>query len=251
MKKIGILDLLHLAFVHELAKGGGADGIDSALSAWRLLGGLAELGVMIDLDRIKDGGPVMLDQGDPHPDAVTVGHAVRAVADLSIDLPAQSAILADWPDYERNLALGYIRQAYALHERRTQAEKGRSLMAMIVSSAVMRKIPGFDAPVPKVRMDGKHGCPAWFVKKTRVDSFGKSHDVEIDGFNYRSRRPYAGAYRKYVLSQSPLSDILGRIDYHLWIATIRYSHGQIVDNIDEHILLPFEFEYMPWIKNIN
>ncbi|TIL77728.1 MAG: hypothetical protein E5Y89_17810, partial [Mesorhizobium sp.] len=105
MKTVTIDELLTWAFVHELPKGGGVEGLDNPHSAWRSLQtsswgkitGFCELGALIDGGR-KDHENFWLEQGEPHEDAVTVGREVAALAGCNVVIPVGWNALADWPE---------------------------------------------------------------------------------------------------------------------------------------------------------
>lgn len=81
MKTVTLRELLRWAFVEELARGGGADGIASPHSAWRAMEQVRQLGVRISVAAGSDPAPMeFVERFDPHPDALLVGQAVREAA---------------------------------------------------------------------------------------------------------------------------------------------------------------------------
>lgn len=248
MKIITIEQLLRWAFVHELSKGGGVDGIDNPLSAWRTMEGVATLGVRVDVDRCRQDLPTFIEQGEPHKDALIVGQAVRDLAKWSFKVDEFDDILADWPELERILAKPYYEAVLAHLKMRSHDEKGRSLVALVISYAVLNRRPSFDMPVPKIHLIENAGKPCWFIKKTHIDAFGRQIDVEVDGFNYRSRRPLPNAYRKHILADNPKADIFGRIDYQLWCMAMLHLRESLMGQLKEHQLQNEEFDLTPWMQ---
>ena len=107
MKKIKVEKLLSWAFLHELSKGGGANGLNSGLSAWGRMEGVISLGVRIDLNRARQDLPEQFEQGAPHPDAVIIGQAVRDLAKHdfgNLDVPFDALPLASWSDEAKEIA---------------------------------------------------------------------------------------------------------------------------------------------------
>ena len=84
MKTVTLRELLRWAFVEELARGGGADGIHSPHSAWRAMEQVRQLGVRISIAAGGDPAPMeFVERFDPHPDALLVGQAVRRAAEMA------------------------------------------------------------------------------------------------------------------------------------------------------------------------
>ena len=142
MKTVTMEELLTWAFVNELPKGGGVDGLDNANSAWRMLEAsswgkitsFAELGTLID----RSGGTnCFIEQGEPHEDAVTVGRAVAQLAACDIALAERWNPLADWPDDDATLsalAADAVARVRKRIEERTQARRGSEMVSLVVGT---------------------------------------------------------------------------------------------------------------------
>jgi hypothetical protein len=143
MKTVTIEELLTWAFVHELPKGGGVDGLDNANSAWRMLEAsswgkitsFAELGALIDTG--GNGNNYFIEQGEPHEDAVTIGRAVAGLQRCDVAIPANWPALADWPDTD-GMAEDAVKRAVDRYMVRTAPRASSALSSAPRSSAASR-----------------------------------------------------------------------------------------------------------------
>ncbi|MCW4114756.1 hypothetical protein NPA31_007240 [Aurantimonas sp. MSK8Z-1] len=211
MKPIEIEALLGWAFREELpkaetdgtGKGGGAD--------WR------ELGTLIDLSNRWDVVPDF-SGGEPHPDAIVIGRAVKALDGLAVDLDGVDLLgdpaLADLDAAERAAA-------HADGLARATAPGGllrSSLAAITVAAVTLRRAP----PAPAIdgftrRTVTRSGKPAWFRIVERSEGEGRAPmPVEVDGYDHRRQRPHPGAYRKYELDPALGPVVAERVDYQAW-----------------------------------
>lgn len=255
MKTVTMEELLTWAFVNELPKGGGVDGLDNANSAWRMLEAsswgkitsYAELGTLID----RSGGTnYFIEQGEPHEDAVTVGRAVAQLSACDIVLPAMWNPLADWPDDDATmtaLAADAVARVRKRIEERTQARRGSEMVSLVVGTAILSRAPDWTAEPSKVKLVERGGQPAWFVKRVMIDAFGNRHEIEVDGRSGRDRRPVRGAYRKYELSTAPDGDILSRLDHQIWVAVNRRLETELAGHLIDHRLVAEERSMTPWL----
>lgn len=242
MKTMNIDTFLSWAFVHELAKGGGENGLQSAGSAWGAITGMAQLGTLIDTGHYASS--MYVDQGDPHPDAIKAGRAVARLADCDIAVPAVDFV-SDWPDAHGLLpdAVGAALERYNL--RRPDMRR-KHIVNLVICRAVLGRGPDWQADAPKQRMVTRSNQPVWFIEKQVRDSFGRMHTVEIDGRNPRSRRPRRGAYRKYELAHDPVGELLDRIDWVLWGQALQIIHADLRGKLSGHALRPPKFTQNPW-----
>lgn len=256
MKTIAIEELLAWAFVYELPKGGGVDGLDNLNSAWRMLQASswgkvtdwAELMTLIDRGR-GDGENFIIEQGAPHDDAIVVGEAVADLAHCEIVIPDGWAPLSDWPRHDDRMislmadAVGRAVERFTL---RSAARRGAHLVSLVVGSAVLGREPGWDAPVPAIRMVERAGKPAWFMTRQVRDVFGRVNTIEIDGFNRKAGRPFRGAYRRYEFSDDPIGDIMARLDRELWAVALDRVHERVANQLTAHRLLDSSVVARPW-----
>jgi hypothetical protein len=208
MKTVTIDELLSWAFVHELPKGGGVDGLDNMNSAWRRLEAsswgkilnFAELGAMIDAGR-SDGANYFIEQGEPHEDAVEVGRAVAALGCCDVHVPEGWNCLTDWAD-TAGLADRAVLDVAARYRARTAARRAQGIVSLVIGTAILAREPGFVAEQPKVRMVERDGKPAWFAMRAIRLPDETFHSMEVDGRDPRSRKPFRDAYRKYEFSDN-------------------------------------------------
>ncbi|RWE62999.1 MAG: hypothetical protein EOS25_22505 [Mesorhizobium sp.] len=254
MKTVTIEELLTWAFVHELPKGGGVDGLDNANSAWRMLEAsswgkitsFAELGAIVDQGR-GDTENYWIEQGEPHDDAVAVGRAVAGLSRCDVAVPAGWNALADWPDTE-GMAEAAVRKAVERYMVRTPQRRAAGVVSLVVGTAILGREPDFGAEPSKVRMIERGGRPAWFVTRRMKHEDGQTYDLEVDGYNGRTQRPVKGAYRKYEFSIDPTGDILGRLDYQIWVAALRRLEAEIATQLVGHRLVFSDRSMTPWLE---
>lgn len=252
MKTVTIDELLVWAFVHELPKGGGADGLDSIHSAWRQLEasswgkvlGFAELMTLVDRDRAEPG--VWVEQGAPHEDALEVGKAVSDLARYDITFPDGWNPVAEWPSFD-GLTDASVSRAVERFQTRPARSRRAGIVSLVISTAVLGRAPDHSAPVPKARMIERSGKPAWFMRKQATDAFGREYSLEVDGYNRRSQRPHRGAYRKFELTPDPTADILGRIEYQIWVASLALLESALANRLVGHRLTFTYRSATPWL----
>ena len=248
MKTLHLQKLLSWAFVEELVKGGGEDGLNSPLSAWGAFDAIAQLGVRIDRDRGINDLPMQLEQGEPHADAVLVAQAVRSVAGITYKIAPLDELLSDWPEAERWLANPFYEEVVKRLQNRTQKQIAQSVIAQIVTHAVLCKTPCFSAPVPKVDFVKQNGKPLWFMKQLVLNELGREVEMEMDGYNKKSGRPFTSAYRKYVLCDNPQGDIMARIEYQFWVTALNHIFLTLNGNMQDHRLSLFSVKSTPWLQ---
>lgn len=252
MKTVTIEELLTWAFVHELPKGGGVEGLDNANSAWRMLEAsswgkitsFAELGTLIDIG--GGSGNFFIEQGEPHDDAVTVGRAVAGLSRCDVAIPEDWHALADWPDTD-GLADAAVKRAVERYMVRTPHRRAAGIVSLVVGTAILGREPDHRAEPSKVRMAERGGKPAWFVMRRMPHEDGKAYSIEVDGYNSRTGKPVKGAYRKHEFSTDPTGDILGRLDYQIWTAALRRLEAEIGRDLVAHRLVHSDRSMTPWL----
>ncbi|MFS2324020.1 hypothetical protein U2P60_01030 [Brucella sp. H1_1004] len=253
MKTVTIEELLVWAFVHELPKGGGTDGLDSIHSAWRQLEasswgkvlGYAELMTLVDRDRADPG--TWIEQGAPHEDALEVGRAVAQLAKYDVMFPEGWNPVIDWTE-QGELTRDAISRAVERFSLRPASKRGASIVSLVISTAILGRLPDFYAPEPEQAMIERNGKPAWFMRRTAKDAFGREYSLEVDGYNHRAKRPQRDAYVKYEFQPEPLSDILGRVDYQIWIAALLVLESALAKSLTSHRLTYSALSATPWLE---
>lgn len=256
MRSTTITELLTWAFVHELPKGGGVDGLDNQNSAWRMLQASswgkvtawAELMATVDMGR-GSADNFMIEQGAPHDDAMVIGEIVAELGKYEIVIPEGWSPLPDWPQDDKVLAAlrdDAVARAVERFTLRPALRRSHHLVSLVVGSAVLCREPGFEAPVPAMRMISRGGRPAWFRQREFVDAFRRRTLVEVDGYNLKAGRPHRDAYRKYEFSDDPVGDILGRLDRELWAVALHQIARIARRRLTDHRLLPTDVDIAPW-----
>lgn len=248
MKTIGIEELLTWAFVHELPKGGGVEGLANVHSAWRTI---CDLGVRIDHGSAsRPGGDLsdnfLLEQGEPHEDALTVGRAVAGLARCEVRFPDAWNPMADWTD-PHGLTAVAVETARKRWQARDTRQRGEWLVSLVAGTAVLGREPAWEAEEPAVRMVERGGSPAWFIIRQVAHGDGRTYAMEVDGRNPRTRKPLPGAYRRHIFSTDPAGDIMGRLDYQMWIAALRLIEGELPPLMVAHRIRATERSATPWM----
>ena len=245
--RMDIENLLRWAFVHELGKGAGVEGIASVHSAWASILGL---GVRID-----SGAPgsrdwhdaMLIEQGEPHRDARLIGEAVRDLAGVEIGGFDDWDAFADVPELAEPLAdiPSRVRERLAL----MPAESRRQLpVALVVSAAMTGKAPDWRWPErPRAQIVTRGGKPAWFVRREFTDAFGRVSTVEVDGFNPKRQRPAPGAYRKHRVEPDPYGVALSRMDWQVWVMSLGLLVEQLAGALADYDVVPALHSPTPWV----
>lgn len=248
MKTATIEELLTWAFVHELPKGGGVEGLANPNSVW---GTICGLGTRVQTSGFGATENYFIEQGEPNADALELGRAVRRLAQFDVAVPDDWRPLADWPALPPAGAFlvdEAVDRALAHYRARSADTRREAIVALVAGTACLGNVPDFGAEPSKVRMVERSGRPAWFIRQQRHDErTGQTFMVEVDGFNPKTQRPMRGAYRKYELSEDPLGDVLGRLDYQIWIAALRRLEVEIGPKLSAHRLAHFERSMTPWL----
>lgn len=257
MKKVTIEQLLNWAFTQELCKVGApmADQGRGFSVAWTMMSEVAALGTLIDRNPNVYG--VIPDfvsaSSDPHPDAVKVGDAVRAMDEFgSFDYSAEG-VWNPFPEWEDPLGLIAAEVASVDEMLRLKGEwlNGRHVVNLVVRHAILGRGPDWTAEEPKARMVMRAGKPAWFVMKKGRDALKRVYHYEADGFDKKKQRPMKGAYRKHELSTSIRGAILSRLDWQLWQDALQHLHFSLSGRLGANDLLPFTPDRQPWARFVS
>lgn len=250
MKTVSIEDLLHWAFTFELpkAQSRAEDEGTGVRSAWQTLTNFGELGTLIDRSPNQYGLiPGYVFEGDPHPDAVAVGEAVRALADVCFEIPASWNPLLEFDDPHGLIAAEVAAVVNELQQK-PDFLAGRHMIALVTTSAVLKRGPDWHAEAPEYRMIESRGKPRWFVTVMKRDRSGRETQVEEDGMDRKLMRPKPGAYRKWELEYPLRSDILSRLDWQLWQDALNRIAKQLKNTLSAHQLRDFLPDRSPWSR---
>lgn len=254
MPIVTIEKLLHWAFVMEMPLPDEGVVIASAgFGPWGAIERIGALGTMVDASRSPCDSPSSWVIGQADPDAVKVVNAVAELDDMTLREEDGFDILAGWP-YFGSLGEEAVSKAWAILARRDQ--QGRMVIRSAISTlirrvAVLGTWPDWVCDAPRVDMATVEGKPAWFRKVMQPvewDATGvaiRSVEVEVDGRNKVSRRPYPGAYRKYVLTPDVSGKLARRIEYTLTHAALTTLAADL-DGLGGRKVLPPMCSPMPW-----
>ena len=248
MKTIGITDLLAWAFCQELCKvGAGGDGLTAvSISSWSLTRDMAVLGTLIDRSpNIFGVIPGFIEDGDPHPDALAVGRAVKALDAIGFEIPEG---WMPFPEFDDPHGLIAAEVARVVAEVRLKGDRlgGRHLVTLVTGAAILGRGPDWHCDAPTFRLVEMRGKPRWFLTKKVPDSLGRTYEIEVDGFDAKRQRPMRGAYRKYELSRMLRGEILSRLDWQLWQDALSFLADRLSGQVTAHRIAPFFPDRQPW-----
>lgn len=242
MKKISIEALLTWAFTVELPKVGATDdGPEAFASSSYAFDQVAAYGCMVD------GYGTPWDQLKievPHPDAISIGDAVRSLGDRDFDIAEGWFPFPEWNDDRGLIRTEVARIAAELVSR--GRINGRHAVALVASSAVLNRGPDWTAREPKVEMVTNSGKPAWFITRKCKDRIGNLVEYEDNGFDRRKGKPLKGAYRKYRLNEPVRAAVVSRLEWQIWQSALTILHQGLSGSLLEHDLLPFYPNMQPW-----
>lgn len=251
MKKIEIEKLLTWAFVHELPKvGAGNGGTAVGYSSWNAIADIASLGTMIDRTPNPYGAiPGYIYEGEPAPDAVLVGDAVRALAGRDgFEIAAGWHPFPEWQD-PHGLIRAEVERIADEQRDRSDRLNGRHVVNLVVSSAMLGRGPSWEAAAPTARpMLGPKGKPIWFVDRKAKDSLGRTYTYRDNGYDQKRHRPIKGAYRRWTLNRPLRGDILARLDWQLWQSALEVLHESLRERLAAHVLYDFVPDRHPWTR---
>lgn len=276
-KTVHIEALLRWAYREELPKAaaGGDETIVFRLrTGW---GGVEKMGELLALVQEPDVCnrfglfPDAMER-EPHPDAVAVFEAVEALGCLVYEMPEGWNPIADLGDLGADGPAAIMRgvslltttkafdaegeevSAHALPSEsgavRKVVQMRRSPARIVIRHALLGGCPTWESERPEraVVMNSMGRGPAWFRKIT-VTSDGAfapaRYEVEVDGFDYSRRRPYADAYQKTFLDPDPVDVVVCRAEYEIW----HYCLTKLVDDLQglsAHHVLPSRRSARPW-----
>lgn len=250
MKTTTITELLAWAFCQELCKvGSGGDGLTTvSISSWSLTRDMAVLGTLIDRSpNIFGVIPGFIEDGEPHPDALAVGKAVKALDQIGFEIPDG---WMPFPEFDDPHGLIAAEVARVVAEVRLKGDRlgGRHLVTLVTGAAILGRGPDWSCDAPKFRMVEMRGEPQWFVRKTTTDALGRAYEYEANGFDPLKRRPRKGAYRKYELSQMMRGDILSRLDWQLWQDALVFLANHLDGKLKAHRIGAFVPDRQPWAR---
>jgi hypothetical protein len=243
-KTVGIEAFMRWALAGELAKGGGAAGVSGVGSAWGRIADLRTYGTVIDRRGAPSGGWFW--QGEPHPDAVTAGRALRELAadGYAFDAPG-CALAADWVEAAgeagRRQFVALIEPECAAvldrYRARDRAAAAGHLIGLVISRAVLGdSVPDRPGEMPQVGYVERDGRPVWYQVVRRRDPLSrKVHDIEVEAVrNPKTHRWPAGAYRRACFRKPVAGELLARADRLLWRAALMELARRLAGRLAGH-----------------
>lgn len=263
MRRMTIEQALRWAYVDELPKDHGRR-LDAA--AFGLRGGwdaVAEFGAHMAL---VDTTPYPLNAyglapdysaaDGPHPDAVRIHEAVVALDDQCAVIPAGWYPLDDMGDLgalgieavERGLSRVAPVGAGGVRVARTKAS------ALIRKHAILGGTPEWRGELPERKPVMENGKAKWFVRdriqiapaEPQKGIAAQYMDVEVDGRDKVSRRPIAGAYRKWALDPDPAPVVESRAEYELWRWALDMLCGELAGGLSDVAVTGVGAPERPW-----
>lgn len=245
--------LLHWAFVEQMpTPAQGAEMAVGGFGPWGAIEQFGALGTLVDVSR-SDGGGMCWVVGAVDADAVAVVNAVAGLDSLTVREDDSHDLLAGWSGLG---ALGdeLVAKAWAIVSTRMADDRvalKAPLSALVRRMAVLGQWPVWQCDAPRVAVAEREGKPAWFRKvqqEVEWNTKGKPTrwvEVEVDGRNKVTRRPYEGAYRKFVLTPDVSGALARRIEYSLTHAALT-TLAEELDGIGGRKVLPPMCPAMPW-----
>lgn len=251
--------LLRWAYRDELPKDAAVSAIGAIgfTSAWGGIERYGELMTLIDAPANRWGVvPIGGEPGAPHPDAVVIGEAVRALDDFELGLPEGWNPLGDLValglgEEGDNLLAATVgravdRATVLQADGRTRVLRSQ-LSALIRTCAILGRPPVWEADAPEVRtVKGANGQDRWFRREMRIDAEGLPYEAEIDGFDGKKRRPHPDAFRKRYLDPDPLEAAIGRAEYEVWHAALGVLVAELEGRLLDHVATGPARVIRPW-----
>ncbi|WP_323011105.1 hypothetical protein [Paracoccus sp. (in: a-proteobacteria)] len=191
---------------------------------------------------------------EPHPDAVLVHVAVERLAECHFSLPEGWDPLADMGGVAAFGPEGWAAMARALGTLATENAAGeldlrRPPQRLVIRQAILGGSPVWEAEVPERRVVSEYGRAKWF-RRARLEADGLSGPtsfmVEVDGFDYKRRRPAVDAYQKYELVPDLAPVIASRAEHEIWHAAMSLLADDLSGRLSAHTVLPPAHPSRPW-----
>jgi hypothetical protein len=189
-----------------------------------------------------------------HPDALAIGAAVLALADMEIEtqgvdlLDGETLVLMPdageaGPDIAE-IAAGLMAGANAAG----MARACRDLPGLIRRAAILGLPDGRRRAELALRpLRGPNGRAAWFRRETWVSPVdGLTYEREADGYDATRKRPRPGAYRKWTIDGEPEALACARAEWQAWQAGLAALAEGLA--LEEFEVEPFAPDFWPWMR---
>lgn len=238
----------------------------SFVAPWAALSKSGELGTEVDETDRRNRYGLFSDATaleGPHPDAIRVWYAVKALDSQPLVLFPNWKPLSDVSggvdaaDQADAIERGIERVFYHRHDvpEVTWARHGarvervpeamnrrlglrRPASELVQKHAVLGGCPSWETEPPVRRaVRNSHGGPAWF---RMVDG------VEVNGFDPKARRPGPDAYEKHYYDPDLAELVEARAEYWVWHNAMLELAGSLRGALDAHDVMPPSVPKDPW-----
>ncbi|RFB80416.1 hypothetical protein [Methylovirgula sp. 4M-Z18] len=218
--------LLTWAYRQELPKVPRSDGPSDMPCAWdRVDEWLEELSLAGPDNNTYGVVPDFTAASLPHDDALLVHEAVLRLDELELALPGEWDPLGDLPDLGDH---AHALRKDALNKISTIDRAGvrklrQTPRLLVFRQAILGGAPDWEIEPPQVCFVQEYGRDKWFVRQTMTmdGAFGPvEHEIEVDGYDKKRKRPRLGAYRKTYLEPDPFFHVVARAEYEVWRAAL-------------------------------
>ncbi|WAJ29314.1 hypothetical protein [Antarcticirhabdus aurantiaca] len=239
-KSTTIEALLQWAYRQELPKTGRAGTAGPGTgSAWGMVASFGELHALIDATNAYGCVPDWHATEEPHPDALRVHAAMPLLDDVSFVVPEGFDVLPEVGE----LRLEERADCHARGLAIARIGAGR-LRTIVTGAAMLGKAPSWQAAIVERRpVHGPNGAPLWMRKVTRADGL----ELWIDGFNPRSRRPFAGAMRRTRLDPDPVAFVVERVEYQAFALALDALADELAGTLSSWSIDPRPLHPAPWV----
>lgn len=253
-------DVIAWAFREELPKAPKIDRPMAMAGGYAATSRFMEYLSLVELHGVNQWGcvPDFSATSMPHPDAVEIGAAVRALDGVELEMPE------GWnpaPELDGFGGLG----AKAVSEawrKMTSTQDGHTVLRLKPSDLVVcRAIMGADLDgmaLDSVTMETErngNGKDRWFVRRLVHTLTGrklqdgtdetKPETIEVNGLDKRGY-PLPGAYRRQYLDPDPVGAIIARAEHEIWLSALVIVHETVAGCLREIAMLPPAVPVRPW-----
>ncbi|WP_454919231.1 hypothetical protein [Xanthobacter sediminis] len=259
MKRMDIEALLRWAYRDELPKAAASGGDRLAFGFRTGWGGVERYGELLAVVQepdvrnryglIPDGS-----DGDPCADAIAVAAAVERLGRCDFDLPEGWDPLSDMGGAAAFGAEGLAAVVRGIGALTVVDATGRTVLRrsparLVIRHAILGGCPDWEGEVPERRVEMVFGRPRWYrrVTLTSDGAFGQSqYEVEVDGFDYRRRRPHPDAYQRHYFEPDLAALVTARAEYEIWRAALDLVAEDVGGGLVHHMVEPSAAAARPW-----
>lgn len=188
----------------------------------------AALGTAVDGGLNAFGLVPFAQEGEPHPDALTIWRAIQLLDECALGSLSDWDAFPDLAPLEADPA-GALLVARARADARALAGAQAAMRAqpsrLMVRGAVLGPPAGWETGLVEVDLErGPYGKALWFRRTPIACAWNEQgeavafHEMEVNGYDARAKRPYPDAYQRKMLRPCPLPAALARAEWQIWRA---------------------------------